>query len=74
MYMNQYRVRRYMASVHQNSDSSITLELEPETDYKIHIDDIYVGKNKTNLGGKLSISVDLEPGREVKVDVRKAFD
>ena len=50
--------------------SSITLELEPETD----IDDIYVGKNKTNLGGKLSISVDLEPGREVKVDVRKAFD
>lgn len=54
--------------------SSITLELEPETDYKIHIDDIYVGKNKTNLGGKLSISVDLEPGREVKVDVRKAFD
>ena len=41
---------------------------------KIHIDDIYVGKNKTNLGGKLSISVDLEPGREVKVDVRKAFD
>ena len=54
--------------------SSITLELEPETDYKIHIDDIYVGKNKTNLGGKLSISVDLEPGREVKVDVIKAFD
>ena len=54
--------------------SSITLELEPETDYKIHFDDIYVGKNKTNLGVKLSISVDLEPGREVKVDVRKAFD
>lgn len=54
--------------------SSITLELEPETDYKIHIDNIYVGKNKTNLGGKLSISVDLEPGRQVKVDVKKAFD
>ena len=54
--------------------SSITLELEPETDYKIHIDDIYVGKNKTNLGGKLSISVDLEPGSNVKIDARKAFD
>lgn len=54
--------------------SSITLELEPETEYKIHIDDIYVGKNKTNLGGKLSISVDLIPDVAVKVDVKKAID
>ncbi len=61
-------------TVEGTETSSITLELEPETDYKIHIDNIYVGKNKTNLGGKLSISVDLEPGRQVKVDVKKAFD
>jgi len=61
-------------TVEGTETSSITLELEPETDYKIHIDDIYVGKNKTNLGGKISISVDLEPGREVKVDVRKSLD
>jgi hypothetical protein len=54
--------------------SSITLELEPETDYKIHIDNIYVGKNKTNLGGKLSFSVDLVAGTAVKVDVKKALD
>lgn len=54
--------------------SSITLELEPETDYKIHIDDIYVGKNKTNLGGKINISVDLVSGRPVKVDVKKSVD
>ena len=54
--------------------SSITLELEAETEYKIHIDEIYAGKDKTNLGGKLNISVDLEPGRAVKVDVKKVVE
>ena len=53
--------------------ASITLELEPETEYKVHVDDVYVGKNKTNLGGKMSISVDLEEGRPVKVDVRESI-
>ena len=55
-------------------NASITLELEPETEYKVHVDDVYVGKNKTNLGGKMSISVDLEEGRPVKVDVKRTFD
>ena len=55
-------------------NASITLELEPETEYKVHVDDVYVGKNKTNLGGKMSISADLEEGRPVKVDVKRAFD
>lgn len=50
------------------------LSLKPETEYKVHVDDVYVGKNKTNLGGKMSISVDLEEGRPVKVDVKRAFD
>ena len=54
-------------------NASITLELEPETEYKVHVDDVYVGKNKTNLGGKMSISVDLEEGRPVKDDVKRAF-
>lgn len=55
-------------------NASITLELEPEAEYKVHVDDIYVGKNKTNLGGKMSISVDLEEGRSVKVDIRRVAD
>ncbi len=61
-------------SVEGTETSSITLELEPESEYKVHIDDIYVGKNKTNLGGKMNISVDLEAGRLVKVEVIKAVD
>lgn len=61
-------------SVEGTETSSVTLELEAETEYKVHIDDIYVGKNKTNLGGKMSISVELEPGKLVKVEVIKAVD
>lgn len=59
-------------NVEGTETSSITLELEAETEYKVHIDDIYVGKNKTNLGGKMNISVDLVPGRAVKVNVVKS--
>lgn len=59
-------------NVEGTETSSVTLELEAETEYKVHIDDIYVGKNKTNLGGKMNISVDLVPGRAVKVNVVKA--
>ena len=40
-------------------DAQITLELEAEKEYKIYIDNTNVGKMKTNLGGKLMLSVEL---------------
>ncbi len=48
-------------SVQGEEDAQITLELEPEKEYKIFLDDTNVGKMKTNLGGKLVFSVELEP-------------
>lgn len=48
-------------SVQGKEDVQITLELEPEKEYRIYIDDTNVGKMKTNLGGKLVFSVELEP-------------
>lgn len=57
--------------VEGTEDSQITLELEAEKEYKIHIDKVYVGKMKTNLGGKLNISVELEPAQLVDVLVEK---
>lgn len=48
-------------SVQGEEDAQITLELEPEKEYRIYIDDTNVGKMKTNLGGKLVFSVELEP-------------
>ena len=52
-------------------DSQVTLELEAEKEYKVHTDGVYVGKMKTNLGGKLILSVMLDPGKVVEVAIEK---
>ena len=52
-------------------DAQITLELEPETDYDITVAGQDAGTMKTNLGGKLSLSVELEEGASVEVIVKK---
>ena len=52
-------------------DAQITLELEAEKEYKIFIDDINVGKMKTNLGGKLPLSVELGDNEKVSVRIEK---
>ena len=41
-------------------DAQITVELEEDTEYEISLNDSSIGKMKTNLGGKLSFSVELE--------------
>lgn len=58
-------------NVEGKEDSQVTLEFEAEKEYKIHIDKVYVGKMKTNLGGKLNLSVELEPGKAVYVLIEK---
>lgn len=52
-------------------DAQITLELEEETEYEISIDGKSAGTMKTNLGGKLSMSVELEGADEVAIKVEK---
>lgn len=51
-------------------DAQITVELEEEAEYDIAIDGVDAGKMKTNLGGKLSISVELGEN-PVEVRIRK---
>ena len=49
----------------------ITLELEPDTDYIVYMNDMNVGDMKTNLSAKLSVSAELgKESVEIKV-VRK---
>ena len=50
-------------------DAQFTLELEPETEYEAYIDGTSIGTVKTNLGGKLSISLSLDEGTEKAVKV-----
>ena len=52
-------------------DAQITIELQDDTEYKIYMDETNVGKMKTNLGGKLSMSVELKNRDAVKVRVVK---
>jgi len=55
--------------VASGEDAQITLELEPEKEYKIFIDETNVGKMKTNLGGKLSVSVELDKDKAIPVKI-----
>lgn len=57
--------------VEGDEDAQITLELEAGKEYKIYVDDTNLGKMKTNLGGKLSFSVELSQSEVVKVRVDK---
>ena len=63
--------KQVMFKVEGESDAQLTLELEAESEYKVHVDDVYVGKMKTNLGGKLSLSVELADKDEVSVVIEK---
>ena len=49
-------------------DAQITVELEAEAQYEVFIDDASTGRMETNLGGKLSFSVEL--GNAAKVNVK----
>ena len=54
-------------------DAQITVELEDESEYDITIDGADAGKMKTNLGGKLSLSVELGD-HPVDVKVTKCLE
>lgn len=58
-------------TVTSQEDVQITLELEPEKEYKIYIDDTNVGKMRTNLGGKLVLSIEKKDGAGAAVRVVK---
>lgn len=53
------------------NDAQITLELEESTEYEITIDGESAGVMKTNLGGKLNLSVELEGTDSVAIKVEK---
>ena len=53
-------------------DAQITVEMEAETEYKVLLDGVNVGHMTTNLGGKLSFSVELEKAEGVEVEIIKA--
>ena len=58
-------------AVEGSRDAQITIQLENDTDYEVYVDGAAVGSMKTNMGGKLSVSVELEEGVSVQVKAVK---
>ena len=57
--------------VEGNEDAQITVGLEENTDYRVFVNDTDMGDMKTNLGGKLIISVELSGAGAVSVRIEK---
>ncbi|GMQ55626.1 hypothetical protein AN1V17_00180 [Vallitalea sediminicola] len=58
--------------VEGTEDAQITLELEADQEYRIYINQIQVGKMKSNLAGKVSFSVDFSSCEMQSVTIKKA--
>lgn len=52
-------------------DLQLTLELEPEMEYKILIDSVNVGKMKTNMAGKVNFSVEMQANIMKTIEIKK---
>nr|WP_318684330.1 endosialidase [uncultured Acetatifactor sp.] len=55
--------------VEGDEDAQITIGLMDDTEYEVFVEGKSVGTMKTGLGGKLSLSVELETAGEVSVKV-----
>lgn len=51
--------------------AQITLGLEPETEYEILVNEESIGTMSTNLGGKLSLSVEVSEAEATAISVSK---
>lgn len=58
--------------VEGDEDAQITVGLMDDTEYEVFIDEKSMGTMKTGLGGKLSLSVELETAGEVPVRIVQA--
>ena len=51
-------------------DAQVTVELEADEEYTVYINELQLGKVKSNLAGKISFSVDFASGAQ-KVEIKK---
>lgn len=57
--------------VEGDKDAQITVELEEDTEYKVSVNKAAIGAMSTNLGGKLSINVELGDGVNAHIRISK---
>ena len=51
------------------TDFQFTLGMEADAEYVVYMDDVNIGDMTTNLSGKLSISAEADPGKEIGIKV-----
>ena len=70
--LNLYQDNESMSfEVEGAEDAQITVELEAETEYEVEINGDPLGNMTTNLGGKLSFSVEFGDSEKAKVKITK---
>ncbi|WP_312426778.1 endosialidase [Lacrimispora sp.] len=57
--------------VEGDKDAQLTVQLAEDTEYEVYVDDAAVGGMRTNMSGKLSISVELNEGAPVAVKIKR---
>ncbi len=58
-------------TVEGDEDAQLTVGLAEDTEHDVYLNEVNVGRMKTNLSGKLNISVELASAGEVKVKITK---
>ena len=58
-------------TVEADEDAQITVGLGEDAEYSVTVDNVNIGSMKTNLSGKLSISVELANAGEIAVKIVK---
>lgn len=58
-------------TVEADEDAQITVGLKEDTEYDVTVDNVNIGTMKTNLIGKLSISIELANAGEIAVKIVK---
>lgn len=60
--------RGVQCMVEGDKDAQVTIQLEDDTEYEVFVDGAAVGSMKTNMSGKLVVSVELTEGTPVKLE------
>ena len=71
MFVYEFSVKDTEVSfkVEGTEDAQITIQLEDDMEYEVFEDGAAIGGMKTNMSGKLSLSVELSEGKAVEVKV-----
>ena len=64
-----YKVKTVSFFVDGKGQTQITLELESNKEYRVFVGDRDLGVSKTDVGGKITLDVDLENGNLTTVKV-----